>query len=56
MVAIFLNEHLSLLAPKLGKSQREKMQRVKTSENFAEERMFAEDNSEDFSVGRRTNR
>ena len=32
-----------------GKSQRVKTQRVKTSENFAEEKMFAEDISEDFS-------
>ena len=32
-----------------GKSQRLKMQRVKTSDNFAEEKMFAEDISEDFS-------
>ena len=32
-----------------GKSQRVKTQRVKTSENFAEEKKFAEDISEDFS-------
>ena len=32
-----------------GKTQRVKTQRVKTSENFAEEKMFAEDISEDFS-------
>ena len=32
-----------------GKSQRVKTQRAKTSENFAEEKMFAEDISEDFS-------
>ena len=35
---------------RVGKSQRVKKQRVKTSENFAEEtKMFAEDISEDFS-------
>ena len=33
----------------VGESQRVKTQRVKTSENFAEEKMFAEDISEDFS-------
>ena len=37
----------------LGKSQRVKTQRVKTSENFAEDKMFAEDISEDFSEDRR---
>ena len=38
---------------KIGKSQRVKTQRVKTSENFAEEKMIAEDISEDFSEDRR---
>ena len=33
----------------VGKSQRVKMQRGKISESFAEEKMFAEDISEDFS-------
>ena len=42
------NMHLQL-AGLFGKSQRVKTQRVKTSENFAEEKMFAEDISEDFS-------
>ena len=41
------------VSPSLGKSQRVKTQRVKTSENFAEEKMFAEDVSEDFSEDRR---
>ena len=36
-----------------GKSQRVKTQRAKTSENFAEEKIFAEDISEDFSEDRR---
>ena len=35
--------------PPFGKIQRVKTQRAKTSENFAEEKMFAEDISEDFS-------
>ena len=35
------------------KSQRVKTQRAKTSENLAEEKMFAEDISEDFSEDRR---
>ena len=34
---------------KIGKIQRVETQRAKTSENFAEEQMFAEDISEDFS-------
>ena len=37
----------------VGKSQRVKIQRVKTSENFAEEKMFAQDISEDLSEDRR---
>ena len=37
----------------LGKNQRVKTQRVKISENFAEEKMLAEDNSENFSEDRR---
>ena len=36
-----------------GKSQRVKTQRAKTSENFEEEKTFAEDSSEDFSEDRR---
>ena len=45
--------HGGLRKALFGKSQRVKTRRVKTSENFADEKMFAEDSSEDFSEDRR---
>ena len=62
LLAVLLRKHPYLPAPVLPrghekqteKSQRVKTQRAKTCEkNFAEEKRFAEDNSEDFSEDRR---
>ena len=48
MKQMLVQEH-NLRLVKIGKIQSVKTQRAKTSENFAEEKMFAEDISEDFS-------